>query len=89
MFIPFPFPHAQLAAIFVLGALPVVAFLMDQYVIHLWVGALLTFLATTVIVGIHEVARELENPFRNIPNEVMICSPGGDSFFALFQVWRV
>jgi len=70
MQIPFPFPHAQLSAIYVLVASPVIAFLMDQYVVELWVGSVLAFLAVTVIAGIHEVARELENPFRNFPNEL-------------------
>jgi hypothetical protein len=30
----------------------------------------LTFFTVTALAGIHEVARELENPFRNIPNEL-------------------
>ena len=70
MFIPFPFPHAQLSAIYILVAIPAVSFLMDQYTEDAWVGALLTFLTVTALSGIHEVARELENPFRNIPNEI-------------------
>ena len=35
-----------------------------------WAGATLTFLTSTSLVGLHEVARELENPFRNVPNKV-------------------
>ena len=69
-FIPFPFPHAQLSAIYVLVMIPAVAFLMDQYTDQLWVGCVLTFLTVTALSGIHEVARELENPFRNVPNEL-------------------
>jgi len=69
-FIPFPFPHAQLSAIYVLVMIPSVAFLMDQYTDELWVGCVLTFLTMTALSGIHEVARELENPFRNVPNEL-------------------
>ena len=34
------------------------------------VGSILTFLTVTCLSGLHEVARELENPFRNIPNEI-------------------
>ena len=70
MFVPFPFPHAQLSAIYILVAIPAVSFLMDQYTDEAWVGCVLTFLTITCLSGIHEVARELENPFRNIPNEI-------------------
>jgi len=70
VFIPFPFPHAQLSVVFVLLACPVIAFLMDQFAVELWIASALTFLAVTVLAGIHEVARELENPFRNVPNEI-------------------
>lgn len=70
MYIPFPFPHAQLSVVFVIVTLPTIAFLMDQYCPELWVAAVLTFLSTTVMTGMNEVARELENPFRNVPNEL-------------------
>jgi hypothetical protein len=72
MFTPFPFPHAQISAIFVMTALFVVPLLMDEYTNdhHNVIGALLTFLAVTCLAGLHEVARELENPFRNVPNEI-------------------
>uniref|UniRef100_A0A7S2Y338 Uncharacterized protein n=1 Tax=Entomoneis paludosa TaxID=265537 RepID=A0A7S2Y338_9STRA len=70
MFIPFPFPHAQLSSFYILVAIPAVAFLMDQYTVEAWVGAVLTFFTITALSGIHEVARELENPFRNVPNEI-------------------
>ena len=70
MFIPFPFPHAQLSVVYVLVTIPAVALLMDQYADELWLGSLLTFFTVTALAGIHEVARELENPFRNIPNEL-------------------
>lgn len=43
---------------------------MDQYTEKLWAGCILTFLTVTALSGIHEVARELENPFRNVPNEI-------------------
>ena len=70
MFIPWPFPHAQLSAIYVLVIIPAVAGLMDQYIEQLWMACLLVFFTVTCLHGIHEVARELENPFRNIPNEL-------------------
>jgi hypothetical protein len=70
VFIPFPFPHAQLSAYYVVLALPAIALLMDQYAEDLWLGIALSFLTATCLAGINEVARELENPFRNIPNEL-------------------
>lgn len=70
MFIPFPFPHAQLSVLFILVSIPSIAFLMDQYSDNVYVGCLLSFFSVACIAGIHEVARELENPFRNIPNEL-------------------
>lgn len=70
MFIPFPFPHAQLSVFYIFAVIPAVPFLMDQYTDETWLGALLTFLTVTCLAGLHEVARELENPFRNVPNEI-------------------
>ena len=70
MSIPFPFVHAQLSAIFILVMVPVIPFLMDQYTDDLWLGITLSFFSVTCLSGIHEVARELENPFRNVPNEL-------------------
>lgn len=70
MYIPFPFPHAQLSVFFILAAIPIVAILMEQFSNVLWVSSLLAFLTVTCLSGIHEVARELENPFRNVPNEI-------------------
>lgn len=70
MFIPFPFPHAQLSAFFVNLMILVIPLLMGQYTNIPWLGAVLTFLTVTCLVGLHLVARELENPFRNVPNDV-------------------
>eukprot|EP00978_Attheya_sp_CCMP212_P008998 scaffold21187_cov54-Attheya_sp.AAC.3 len=73
MYIPFPFPHAQLSAFFILVITFAVPFLMDQYSNERWLGALLTFFTVTCLTGLHEVARELENPFRNVPNDLPLC----------------
>mmetsp|Transcript_5464 Transcript_5464/g.16147 ORF Transcript_5464/g.16147 Transcript_5464/m.16147 type:complete len:660 (+) Transcript_5464:436-2415(+) len=69
-FIPFPFVHSQLSVLFVWMIIPVVALLMDQYTFDVWLGALLTFAVIACLAGIDEVARELESPFRNVPNEL-------------------
>lgn len=74
MYIPFPFPHAQLSAFFTLSMTLAVPFLMDQYTNLLLIGSLISFLTVTCLVGLHEVARELENPFRNVPNELPLCT---------------
>lgn len=74
MFIPFPFPHAQLSAFFSLTMIPAVPFLMYHFTNNLWCGCLLSFWTVTCLVGLHEVARELENPFRNVPNEIPLCT---------------
>jgi hypothetical protein len=65
-YVPFPFPHAQLSAFFVLTMVVAIPFLMDQYVNHAWLGGTLTFLTVTCLAGLHEVARELETPFRSV-----------------------
>jgi len=70
MYIPFPFAHAQLSVLFILVMVPCIPFLMDQYTDDAWLGAILTFFTVLCLSGIHEVARELENPFRNVPNEL-------------------
>jgi hypothetical protein len=70
MFIPFPFPHAQLAVFFLAVSIPCIAMLAEQYASPLWLASVLSFLITSCLSGMHEVARELENPFREIPNEL-------------------
>ncbi|OEU17212.1 hypothetical protein FRACYDRAFT_207537 [Fragilariopsis cylindrus CCMP1102] len=70
MSIPFPFVHAQLSVMFVIIMVAVIPYLMHQYTDDPLVGAILTFLTVLCLSGINEVARDLENPFRNFPNEL-------------------
>lgn len=74
MFIPFPFPHAQISGFFMIVIMIAVPILMDEYSNNIYLGSVLTFLTVASIAGIHEVARELENPFRNAPNEIPLCT---------------
>ena len=74
MFIPFPFPHAQISSFCIFVMVVYVPFLMDQYTEEEWVGASLTFFTVLCLAGLHEVARELENPFRNVPNDIPLCT---------------
>ena len=74
MFIPFPFVHAQMSAFYTIAMVFVIPFLMLQYTDGVVIGALSTFLSVLCLAGLHEVARELENPFRNVPNDLPLCS---------------
>mmetsp|Transcript_33972 Transcript_33972/g.52111 ORF Transcript_33972/g.52111 Transcript_33972/m.52111 type:complete len:242 (-) Transcript_33972:57-782(-) len=74
MYIPYPFANAQLSAHYILVMVPSIPFLMDQYTNEVWLGAALTFFTVGCLTGLHEVARELENPFRNVPNEIPLCT---------------
>eukprot|EP00956_Cyclotella_meneghiniana_P019511 scaffold33389_cov91-Cyclotella_meneghiniana.AAC.5 len=74
MWIPFPFVHAQLSAFFIAAVTGCVPFLMKQYANQAWLGCILCYLVVTCLAGIHEVARELENPFRNAPNDIPLCT---------------
>ena len=74
-YIPFPFVHAQLSAFFVLMMVIIaIPFLMNQFADEVWLGVTLTFLTVTCLAGLHEVARELETPFRSVPNEIPLCT---------------
>jgi len=70
MFIPFPFGHAQLSVFFCLVMVIVIPFLMHEWTDEPLIGTVLTFLTVLCLFGINEVARDLENPFRNFPNEL-------------------
>jgi len=72
MYIPFPFPHAQMSAFYIIFMILVIPLLMDELTTSYWLAVLLTFFTTTCLAGLHEVARELENPFRNDPNDLPI-----------------
>lgn len=47
---------------------------MYQYALESWLGSILTFFVVTCLCGLHEVSRELENPFRKPPNEIPVCT---------------
>lgn len=75
MYIPFPFAHAQLAAVFIhVASLIAVPLLMNQYANEPWIGSLLTYLTVSCLVSTHEVGRELEDPYKNYPNEIPLVS---------------
>jgi hypothetical protein len=77
-YIPFPFPHAQITALFILVVVALIPILMMTFVDNEAFGAVLNGLTVMCFAGLHEVSRELENPFQNVPNgEFSLCWDGG------------
>mmetsp|Transcript_10859 Transcript_10859/g.21533 ORF Transcript_10859/g.21533 Transcript_10859/m.21533 type:complete len:507 (+) Transcript_10859:238-1758(+) len=74
MWIPFPFPHAQIAVFFSWISMLCVPLLLLQYANNKWMGASITFFTVLSLTGMHEVSKELENPFRNTPNDLPLCT---------------
>ena len=69
-YIPFPFPHSQITSLFVLVVVGVMPVLMLSFLTNEVFGFVLNLLAVMVFTGLHEVARELESPFFNVPNDL-------------------
>ena len=69
-FVPFPFPHAQITSLFILIIIFIIPILMIDYCNNVMFAIILNFLTVLVFTGLHEVSRELENPFQNAPNDV-------------------
>ncbi|KAL7562992.1 hypothetical protein ACA910_018629 [Epithemia clementina (nom. ined.)] len=69
-YIPFPFPHGQMTAVFSFVILFIFPVLFQSYVNRLWFACFLNTLTVLCFLGLHEVARELENPFQNVPNDL-------------------
>ena len=70
-YIPFPFPHAQITTLY-LGVVDffVAPLLMVTFVTDITLGCFLNLFSVLCFTGLHEVAREIENPFQNVPNDV-------------------
>eukprot|EP00978_Attheya_sp_CCMP212_P035867 scaffold158578_cov24-Attheya_sp.AAC.1 len=71
---PFPFIQAQLSVFCILVIMIVVPLLMENFVQTLWAVFFLVFFCVSCLAGLHEVAKELENPFRNVPNNLPLCT---------------
>jgi predicted membrane chloride channel (bestrophin family) len=69
-YIPFPFPHAQITTLFVLVIVGFIPVLMLTYLTNEAFGFVLNMCTVMCFTGLHEVARELENPFQNVPNDI-------------------
>mmetsp|Transcript_19054 Transcript_19054/g.31280 ORF Transcript_19054/g.31280 Transcript_19054/m.31280 type:complete len:493 (+) Transcript_19054:82-1560(+) len=68
-YVPFPFPHVQLTTAFVLIVIVVAPVLMLAKT-HVYLGFALNFFTVAILAGLNEVAKELENPFTNVPNDL-------------------
>jgi hypothetical protein len=68
-YIPFPFPHVQLTTAFILSTIFVVPLLMLAKT-NVYFGFVLNFLVVSILTGLNEVAKELQNPFTNVPNDL-------------------
>ena len=69
-YIPFPFPHAQLTTFYVIVINFCLPILMLTFVPDPVVAAILNFLTAGVFQGLWHVSNELEDPFRNVPNDL-------------------
>jgi Bestrophin, RFP-TM, chloride channel len=69
-YVPFPFPNAQITSFFSMAIIFIFPLLYDEYVSKYWFAAVLNFITVLCFLGLHEVARELENPFINVPNDL-------------------
>ena len=69
-YIPFPFPHTQLTTFYVVVITLFLPLLMLTFVNDVTAAAVLNFLTVGVFLGLWHVSIELEDPFRNVPNDL-------------------
>jgi len=68
--VPFPFPHTQLTTFYVVVITFYLPILMLTFVSDIAVAATLNFLTVGIFLGLWQVSNELEDPFRNVPNDL-------------------
>ncbi len=69
-YVPFPFAHTQLTTFYVVVIIFLLPILMLTFVHKVIAAALLNGLTVGVFVGLWQVSNELEDPFRNVPNDL-------------------
>ena len=74
-YIPYPFPLAQMATAFVIIMTFIIPTLMLSKT-EVWYGFVLNFLTVLLFAGLNEIARELEYPFKCMPNDIPVRSRG-------------
>lgn len=62
--------HAQITSLFVLVVVGFFPVLMLSFVENTVTGFVLNLLTVMSFTGLHEVSRELESPFQNVPNDI-------------------
>eukprot|EP00571_Detonula_confervacea_P015947 CAMPEP_0172305306 /NCGR_PEP_ID=MMETSP1058-20130122/6625_1 /TAXON_ID=83371 /ORGANISM="Detonula confervacea, Strain CCMP 353" /LENGTH=505 /DNA_ID=CAMNT_0013016859 /DNA_START=41 /DNA_END=1558 /DNA_ORIENTATION=- len=68
-YIPFPFVLTQMATLFIIASV----FLMPTLMLskaQVWFGFALNFLTVLLFAGLNEISKELEFPFRSMPNDL-------------------
>lgn len=61
---------SQITSLFVLVVIIYIPVLMLTFITNAGWGWTLNFFTVMCFAGLHEVARELENPFQNVPNDI-------------------
>eukprot|EP00546_Thalassionema_frauenfeldii_P017718 CAMPEP_0178900560 /NCGR_PEP_ID=MMETSP0786-20121207/3539_1 /TAXON_ID=186022 /ORGANISM="Thalassionema frauenfeldii, Strain CCMP 1798" /LENGTH=396 /DNA_ID=CAMNT_0020571573 /DNA_START=381 /DNA_END=1571 /DNA_ORIENTATION=- len=84
---PFPFPHAQLTIFFNVVVVCYFPFLYFGYVSNPATACVLNFLTVLCLHGLHEVAIELEDPFRQVPNNLPLTTFQAQFNEALLTTW--
>jgi predicted membrane chloride channel (bestrophin family) len=69
-YVPFPFPHTQLTTFYVVVLIFFLPVLVLSFVRNMVAAAVLNTLTAGVFVGLFHVSNELEDPFRNVPNDL-------------------
>lgn len=86
-FVPFPFAHEQLTAIFMLVMLWIFPILFYSFVNSAFMACLLNYSTVLCFVGLHEVAREMESPFMRVPNNLPLNTFQAQFNEALITTW--
>ena len=85
--IPFPFPHEQMTAIFIMIIIWIFPILFYSFVNNLFVACLLNYSTVLCFVGLYEVAREMECPFARVPNNLPLTTFQAQFNEALITTW--
>mmetsp|Transcript_13227 Transcript_13227/g.21909 ORF Transcript_13227/g.21909 Transcript_13227/m.21909 type:complete len:444 (-) Transcript_13227:76-1407(-) len=86
-YIPFPFCHQQLTIIFLTVATWMFPILFYSYVNSMGLACVLNFTTVLCFMGLHEVAREIENPFLHVPNNLPLTTFQAQFNEALVTTW--
>jgi hypothetical protein len=69
-YVPFPFPHTQLTTFYIVVITLFMPVLMLTFVSNTIAAAVTNFFTVGVFLGLWHVSTELEDPFRNVPNDL-------------------